>query len=438
MNIPHWQKTGSTDTLLVSKKDRPVVKLSIVFPFGADRDPEDKTGLTNLMADMLMRGCKAFTRENLENNLDELGASLNIFTGYHSLSIEGHILKRNFPQLIQILQNILSDPMFAENEFESLQKEYLAQIRMRLDDDQTLARVAINNFMYAHHPYGREIVGTTQSLPNITVEDCKRQFETFMGKSNLIIAMAGDVSAAMIDLTLLMLSRSLPEKDITPLTPMAQPQIKGKTLLLVDKPDRTQTHFYIGHPTAPITHPYAFDFLVFSTAFSGGLFQAKYMQEIRVKRGWSYGAYGSSDNRRWANAHFLYTFPKNQDTANAIDVSLQLYHQAREGKLLSNEDIEFAKNYLYRSFPFKIDTPSKVMSQKIHQKLLGLPEDYIETYRSKIEAVDATQIIKNIQDFLSKDDFVISVLCSKESVEKEIIEKFKPDVIQSIAFDSLI
>ncbi|MCB1198925.1 MAG: hypothetical protein KDK51_11170, partial [Deltaproteobacteria bacterium] len=91
-----------------------------------------------------------------------------------------------------------------------------------------------------------------------------------------------------------------------------------------------------------------------------------------------------------------------------------------------------------RSFPFKIDTPGKILSQKIHHALLDLPETYIEEYRKNITAVSAENIAQRIEDHFSKDDLVISVLGSKESTLQQIQQQIQPDQTIVVDYQSLI
>lgn len=245
----------------------------------------------------------------------------------------------------------------------------------------------------------------------------------------------------MVELTGLTLKRALPETgliEVPERTPQTPKPLTGKKLVLIDKPGRSQTHFYIGHPTQKVTHPHYFDFSVYSTAFAGGNFQAKYMQEIRVKRGWSYGAYGSMDQRKEASSYYLYTFPKNEDTADAIALSLDMYDQAMQGSIVGDTDLEFTKNYMHRSFPFKIDTPNKILSQKIHQRLLGLPEDYLQNYRDRIDAVDYQGIVDRIQPFFSANEKIITVLGTASEIQASLEDKIKDYDLEVIPYTDLI
>jgi zinc protease len=90
-----------------------------------------------------------------------------------------------------------------------------------------------------------------------------------------------------------------------PKLPFKARSSEGLDIVLIDKPELTQTQFFIGHSSITSTHEDLIALDMFATAFAGSMFQAKYMQEIRVKRGWSYGAYGSIDARRDAGAFYL-------------------------------------------------------------------------------------------------------------------------------------
>jgi zinc protease len=304
-----------------------------------------------------------------------------------------------------------------------------------------LARYAFVKALYKDHLYQQDVTGTIESLSNITAKDCQTHYQKHFAIDGAWIGLSGYVNPTMVELTGLTLKRALPVSGEVPFSPrQAQrpPALAGKKLILVDKPGRSQTHFYMGHPTQHVTHPHYFDFSVYSTAFAGSIFQAKYMQEIRVKRGWSYGAYGSMDQRKEANSYYLYTFPKNEDTADAIALSLEMYAQAMKGEILEPNDIAFAKNYLDRSFPFKVDTPNKILSQKIHQRLLGLPDDYLQNYRQNIRAVKNENILDHIQPFFSPEKKVITVLGTASEIQKSLEEKISDFELEVVPYTDLI
>src|ERR1700733_8014192 len=122
--LPTWKKHPSgLETLLVEKHDNPMVKIDIVFPFGSYEDPKHKEGLINFVGDIMLRGTRKKTRDDIEYALDHLGASLYIYSGYHSLVVEGRVLTKNFDAFLALTKEILTQPSFDKSEVQKLKNE---------------------------------------------------------------------------------------------------------------------------------------------------------------------------------------------------------------------------------------------------------------------------------------------------------------------------
>jgi zinc protease len=426
-SLPVWKKHASgLETLLVEKHDRPIVKMNFVFPFGSYEDPKGKEGLINFVGDMLLRGSKNKSREEIEFTLDHLGAALNVFIGYHSLVIEARVLTKNLPSFMKFLKDVVTTPAFDADEIQKLKNEIKSDLMMRLEDDQDLAKYHFSKEIYANHLYSRDVMGTSKSLDSITVDDIQASYKKFLNKNGMLIGAAGALTPAEFEKYAVEFYELFPESSIKPTLAPFSSTIKGKEITLVDKPDLTQTQFYIGHPSIGITHDDLIPLDVFMTSFAGSMFQAKYMQEIRVKRGWSYGAYGSMDARRDGGAVYLHTFTKTDDTVDAIELSIQLFEQAVEGSLLDAGSIDFAKNYLTRSFPFKIDTPEKILAIKLFNKLSGRSENEIETYRKKVQETDYNSILKKVQQHFTPQNVKIVVTCTASLLDEKLKARIAP------------
>ena len=386
--LPMWKKHSSgLETLLVQKLDSPIVKINIIFPFGSYEDPIQKDGLINFIGDMLLRGTRTKNREKIEFTLDYLGASISVYTGHHSIVMEGRVLTKNFSALLDLMKETLTSPSFDAAEVQKLKNEINADLLLRLEDDQDLAKHHFFKQIYEHHLYSRDVIGTPKTIDSIHVEEFVPTMKKMFNRNGMLIAAAGDLQENVFEKAATELYALFDDQFRSPTVSPFQAKIQGRHVVLIDKPELTQTQFFIGHSCITSTDDDLIALDIFMTAFAGGMFQAKYMQEIRVKRGWSYGAYGNVDARRDGGSVYLYTFPKNDDTVEAIDVSLQLFTQAVEGTLVDEDSIQFSKNYMMRSYPFKIDTPEKIMAQKIYNKLVGKPENSLETYREKVNAV---------------------------------------------------
>ena len=425
--LPKWKKHASgLETILVEKHDSPIAKFNIVFPLGSYEDPAGKEGITNFVGDMLLRGTKRKNRDQIEFALDHLGASFNIFSGYHSLMVEGRVLTKNFDAFLKLIKEILTEPSFDQAEVQKLKNEIKADLLLRLEDDQDLAKHQFFKQIYDKHLYSREVIGTPKSIDAFDPKDFQSIFEKSFSQKGMLFGAAGALTEEQFEKMAHDFYDLFPAGTDAPTRSPFQSTLNGKEVVLVDKPELTQTQFFIGHPCISATHPDLIALDIFMTAFAGSMFQAKYMQEIRVKRGWSYGAYGSLDARRDGGSAYLYTFPKNDDTVDAIALSIELLDQAVNGSLLDADAIQFTKNSMTRSYPFKIDTPEKILAQKIYNKLAGRPEDSLEKYRDKVAATDTDTIMKAAKTHLHPNDLKVVMVCTASHFEDSLAKRISP------------
>lgn len=428
--IPHWKKHASgLETILVEKNDSPIVKINIVFRYGSYEDPVQKAGLINFVGDMLLRGTKTKNRDKIELTLDHLGASMHILIGYHSLVMEGRVLSKNFYALMELMKEVLTTPSFETSEIQKLKNEIKADLLMRLEDDQDLAKHHFFKEIYGSHLYSRDVVGTAKTLDSFAEPELSNMYPHIFNRHGMLVAAAGDLRPEPFEKIADEFYDLFSSEPKVPTKLAFNAKSTGKEIVLIDKPDLTQTQFFIGHTCLSAIDEDLIPLDVFVTAFAGSMFQAKYMQEIRVKRGWSYGAYGNLDARRDGGSFYLYTFPKNDDTVDAIEVSIQLLEQAIEGTLLTEDSIQFSRNYLTKSYPFKIDTPEKILAQKIYNKLTNRPEDALEQYRDKVLSVDYAKALAAAQKYLSPENLKIVMVCTADLFKDKLQERLNPKSI---------
>jgi zinc protease len=322
-------------------------------------------------------------------------------------------------------------------EIDKLREETIAKLHLRLEDDADLTRMKLFENLFAGHPYGRTQDGTLASLRSLTRADISDYFKTHLHHGGMLLGASGDITRERLNELARKLVGALPKGKATELVVPFTAKLKGLDVILVDKPERSQSHFFIAQPGIHARDKDYFPLNVFMTAFAGGLFQAQYMQEIRVKRGWAYGASGRSDARRDGGGIWLYTYPKTADTIAAIKLSLDLLEKAVNGDGLSDDAIEFSKKYLARSFPFLIDVPDKVISERIYQKIVGQGDDFLETYVSRIEAVTSAQARAAAKANLSSKNVRIVMLCTAKDFEKTIGKELGATSVKVVPYNRL-
>ena len=170
----------------------------------------------------------------------------------------------------------------------------------------------------------------------------------------------------------------------------------GRRLLVVDKPERTQTQILVGTlGTSP--HDQDHVPLVVGNAVFGGTFTSRLMKEIRSKRGWSYGASTRTGVDRRRQSWVLWTFPAAEDAGPCLQLSLELLDAWVAGGVSSRE-VAFIQRYLVRSHAFEVDTATKRVHQALDRECLALPPDYFSSWLDRVRAVTpdaATTAVKN-------------------------------------------
>lgn len=386
----------------------PLVSFSIALRTGSILDPEGMSGATRMLTRWMRRTAGGREAQAIDTEIDALGGAFGADVSPSTLVFQGTVITRSLDGLMRIAADILARPGFAEAELERLRRETLAELTEALDDDRGLGRRWFRHRLFGAHPYARSVTGTATSLARITADDLKALYRRIVRPENLIFAFSGDIERARAEALAGQLRGQLesgPAPDDTIDDPAVIP---GRRLTLVDKPDRTQTQILIGGLG---THPLDADHMalhVANTVF-GGTFTARLTQEVRAKRGWSYGAYSSLPIDRRRQAFSMWTFPKAEDAAPCIQLQLEMLHALR-AKGITKKELSWAKKYLVRSHAFALDTASKRVGLVLDKALYGLPDGYYEDYIDRIKAVSHEAANAAVVSRLSEDNLLVTVV----------------------------
>jgi zinc protease len=380
-----FELDGGALALLEPSHDVPLVSLVLALRSGSATDPEGKSGLARIAARMLRRGCEGLLAEQIDFRIDGLGAEMAVDTSASTVAIHVQVIARNLEALVDLLARMISTPTFPEEELGRLKRETTSEIIEARDNDRVVAQKAMQRTLFGGHPYGRNPGGTTDSVQRIERSDVVEFFRRHVVQSNLVVAIAGDVTADRVPLLAARLLAGVPRAPAPP-SEVAEPTMRsGRRLLVVDKPERTQTQILIGTLG---TCPHDDDHvpLLVASAIFGGTFTSRLMKEIRSKRGWSYGASARAGVDRRRQAWILWTFPAAQDAGPCLKLSIELVEQWVAGGVAPRE-VSFIQRYLARSHAFDVDTAAKRMHQALDVELLGLPPDYFSAWVKHVRSV---------------------------------------------------
>lgn len=193
---------------------------------------------------------------------------------------------------------------------------------------------------------------------------------------------------------------------------------KGRQVLLVDKPERSQNQILVGHLAVPTGHADLFALDVVNTIF-GGTFTARMNQEIRDDRGLSYSAYSYVEADRFVGTFTAWTFPERANAMKTVDLVVAMLEKLDKEPLTARE-VEFAKKYLMESYAFRIDTPDDLLTEAMRAELNGLPPDFLAKWPERIAAVTLEDANRVRAAYIDADNLLISMLCTAASFEEPV------------------
>ncbi len=416
MSAPALSDTAHDPKVLVeTSRALPLVSMTIATRAGATEDPVGKEGLLRLTSRLVRRTGAGLTTEQLDERIDTLGASLSVDVGHSAATFHGTVISRSLDAFADLLVGVLGKPSLSEAELSKLQRETLAELVEARDHDRELGQRWFRQRLFAGHPFSRPVSGTTSSIGAIIPSDARAMYDRVVSASDVVFAFAGDIDPAGARSIAERVAAALPVGSALPDTvPEPLPKV-GRRLVIVDKPERTQTQILIG---CLGTHPHDPDHIalhVGSTIF-GGTFTARLMKEVRSKRGWSYGAYSNLPYDRHRRGFSMWTFPKATDAAPCIALELDLLRKWWADGVTAKE-LAWAQRYLIRSHAFAIDTAGKRVSQELDEELYGLPAGYHQRYVEHVRAVSLEQVNAAVRARITPDDLLVTVVGTASEIQ---------------------
>jgi len=355
--------------------DTPLVWFDVAIRGGAALDPSGVEGLHRHAALLARRGAAGRDRAQLDDVLDGLGAALDISVSRDAVSLSGLALSRHLDAVIELAADVLAAPLFAPDEHARLLRETPQVLDEIRDDDSALATRWFDWLCCPGYAYGRTSLGTEASLARIERDAAIAVWRREVTADNLVIGLAGDVDEVSARRIVTRLTERLPVSgahDTAIAVPAAPPA--GRRMILVDKSDRTQAQLRIGHLAARYGGPDTAELAVAEAVF-GGMFSSRLMQEIRVKRGWTYGAGCALRRSRLPHWFEIWMAAAIDVAGPAVTLTLELLADyAAHGP--TDDEVDFARSYLVGAMPFHVATARQRMQLAVRDAVFGLPAGF--------------------------------------------------------------
>lgn len=412
-------KNGLT-LLVMEKHGVPIVSFYAIVKAGSAAEPADQAGLAEITAGLLRKGTQKRTAQQFASDIDFIGGSFDANSEFDYSNVSAEFLTKDIDRGLDIFSDALLHASFPQAEVDKLLAQSVDGVKAAKDQAEAVIFNYYDGYLFGTHPYARP-GGDELTLKKIQRDAIVKFYQTYYVPSNTILAVAGEFNAAELKKKLEDTFGAWPAKAAPAVSIPATTSVKGKRLLLVDKPDATQTYFAIGNVGITANDPDRVTIRVVNTAF-GGTFASLLNTALRIESGYTYGASSFFQNQKAAGPFILYSFTKNETTAPAIDLALKVLDDLHKNGLTAAQ-LDTAKKYIKGQFPPRIETSGQLAARIATSEFYGLDDNEINQLEARIDAVTLESAKQTIEKHFPKENMVF-VLIGKASEIGPAVKKY--------------
>ena len=379
----------------------------VTFSLVIDRDPVkegQKAGMVQLAGDLIRRGTNSRTKDQIDEQIDFMGASLSTYsTGVYASS-----LSKYSEEVLEIMADVIMNASFPQEEFEKLLTQAKSGLESQKDDPSAIMNKVFQAMIYGKdHPYGEMM--TEQTLENISVEDCKNYYSTYFRPNTAYLAVVGDVKPRKVKK---LLKRYLGdwENQVVPEHQYKFPVAPPKTMVaFVNRDASVQSVIKIGNTIDLEPGNSDIEAVRVMNQILGGGSSGRLFRNLREDKAFTYGAYSSFDSDPLVGNFSASASVRNDVTDSAVTEFLYEFNRIRT-EPVSEEELEAAKNNLAGSFGRSLESPNTVTSFAINIARYGLPKDYYNNYLKRLSAVTVEDVQRVANKYIHAESLVIGVV----------------------------
>ncbi len=374
------------ELVVAPRKGVPLAAARIVFRGGASLEPAGRSGLAHLAALAARRGTVRRSGVEIDLLVESLGADLGAGVDEDATTFGLSAPSEALPRCLEVLGDVALTPTFPAPEVARLRRREVASLAHDLDEPAVVADRAMLTAAYGDHPYGHPPDGRARDLLRVRRADVLTYHARHHRPAAAILLVVGAFDADdVLALARRRFGRWRGSADPVPAVPAPEPP--RPAVVVVDKPDLTQTQVRIASAGFPRKSPDYFPGMVASAILGGG-FTSRLMEAIRVNRGLSYGVRSRFATSATGGLFFVSTFTKVETTAEIIQVALDEIARFADGGP-SADELDRMQSYLCGLFPLSLETHDQVAERLADLALYGLSDDEVTAFRDRVRAVSA-------------------------------------------------
>jgi zinc protease len=397
----------------------------VSYQLSLNNDPViegDKTGFTSFAGDLMSKGTKTKTKSQIDEAIDFIGANLST----SSSGVFATSLKKHSEKLLDIMSDVLYNPTFPQDEFEKLRKRTASGLASAKTNPEAIASNlrSVVNFGKTH-PYGE--VQTEETIKNITIDDCKNYYNTYFKPNNAYLVIVGDITPAEAKIQAEKYFGKWEKGNNLPAINYNKPEEpKGAQVRFANKDGAVQSLVNISYfvDLKPGSEN-AIKASLMNSILGGGIFSGRLMQNLREKKGYTYGARSSLNPDKMLGSFYAFANVRNEVTDSSVTEFL--YEMKRiVDEPVSENDLKLAKTSTAGNFGRSLESPQTIANFALNTFRYNLPKDYYTNYLKNVDAVTVADIQMAAKQYIKPENCNIIVVGNKDAVADKL-KKFDAD-----------
>ncbi|WP_082632177.1 M16 family metallopeptidase [Algoriphagus resistens] len=389
----------------IENHEVPLVQFNMVIDGGQLLDDSEKVGVANLLAQLMTKGTKTKTTAELEDVINQLGASVNVYATTESTTIAVNTLSRNYNAVMDLVKEIILEPRWDSVEFELARQSTISRIRQLEASPNMVAQNEFNKLIYGEgNIRSQNIMGSIKSVEAITLDDLKNYYDKFISPSVTRMHVVGDLGKVNIIASLQPLINDWESKDVSIPAYDAPSRPEMAKVYFYDIPDSKQSMLQFGYPAMTSTHPDYYPAVIMNYILGGGGFASRLTQELREGKGYTYGIRSSFAGGKVAAPFTISSGVRSNVTYESAQLVKDILTDY--SSTYTTQDLETTKSFMIKSNARAFETAGAKLNMLENISEFGWDPDYVKDREKIVNEMTVERIQELAGNYLDPNKMI--------------------------------
>ncbi|MDZ4329742.1 MAG: pitrilysin family protein [Flavobacterium sp.] len=416
-----WKSKLSSglNVLGIENHEVPLVQFQLQIKGGMLLENTDKIGVSTMLAELMTKGTKNKTPEQLENAIESLGATIRAYATDESIFISGNTLAKNYNETMALVQEIILQPRWDSKEFDLIKQSTLSQIIQQKADPNSIARNEFKKLIYGTESIlSNNRIGNENSVNSITIDDLKNYYSKNMAPSVADFQIVGSISKTDVTNSLATLNKNWEAKKVTVPKITTTNTVASSKIYFYDVPGAKQSVIRIGYPALAATDADFYPAQILNYRLGGGGFASQLTQELREGKGYTYGINSSFNGSVNKGPFTISSGVRSNVTFESVSLIKEIV--AQYGKNFNENDLEVTKGYLIKSNARAFETLSSKLEMLYDISNYKYSDDYAKQQENIVKKITIGELKKLSDTYLNADKMIYLVVGDAETQLKKL------------------